>query len=72
MGRKYLMVSGMAMSMPNWAHQRIHEPLYELPGRDKKEIGLRRVAKMETQVTHQGMVPSPLKNSLPFISFLEK
>ena len=35
-------------------------------------MGLNNVANMETEVTHHGMVPSPLKNSFPFISFLEK
>ena len=37
----------------------------------RNEMGLSSVAKMETQVTYHGIVPSPLKNSLPFISFFE-
>lgn len=39
---------------------------------DKKEIGLNNVAKIDTEVTHHGIVPSPLKNSFPCISFFEK
>ncbi len=50
----------------------IQVPAKELPANDKKEIGLSNVANIDTLVTHQGIVPSPLKNSLPFISFLEK
>lgn len=66
------MVSGMASSIPSWANHMIQVPANELPASDKKEIGLSSVAKMDTEVTHHGTVPSLLKYSLPFISFLEK
>ena len=72
MGRIYLIVKGTAIKIPSCANHKIHVPAKEFPARDKKEIGLNSVAKIETDVTHHGMVPSPRKNSLPFISFLEK
>ena len=72
MGRKNLIVMGIATIIPNCANHMIHVPAYEFPARDRNDIGLNKVAKMETDVTHHGIVPSPLKNSFPFISFLEK
>lgn len=54
------------------ANHSSQEPAYEFPAKDKKEIGLSNVAKIETEVTHQGTVPSPLKYSFPFISFFAK
>ena len=39
---------------------------------DKNEIGLNNVANIDTEVTHHGTVPSPLKYSFPFISFFAK
>ena len=50
----------------------IHVPAYEFPANDRNEIGLNSVAKIDTEVTHHGTVPSPLKYSFPFISFFAK
>ena len=66
-----MIASGMASNMPNWANHIIQVPAKELPARDRKEMGLSRVAKMETEVTHQGIVPTPLKYALPFFAFGE-
>ena len=62
----------MANSIPSCANHMIHVPAYEFPANDRNEIGLNSVAKIDTEVTHHGTVPSPLKYSFPFISFFAK
>ena len=42
----------------------IHVPAYELPASDRNEIGLSSVAKIDTDVTHHGTVPSLLKSQI--------
>lgn len=69
--KKNFIVSGTAINIPNCANHNSHVPLYELPAIDKKDIGLNSVANIETDVTHHGIVPSPLKYSFA-VSFLEK